>query len=246
MPLMSPAVIIIPVYNHCHQIHAVIQRAKRLHLPIIVVDDGSTDATPFVLQRISGIALLRHPVNRGKGAAILTGMQAAANLTHAAITMDADGQHEPAAAVKLLRAAARQPQPTIVVGARMGMRERNVPESSRIGRRFSNFWVRCAGGPRLSDSQSGFRLYPLPQTLQLDVRSRRFQFEIEVLVKAHWHGLPIIETAVPVYYQSPNQRISHFDPWKDSWRNGRVFSRLIFRLITQSPLGCRLSTDENR
>ncbi len=227
-------VIIIPIYNHCGQVVAVVRRARRLHLPVIVVDDGSTDATPAVLRRISGIELRRHPHNLGKGAALLTGMRAVAAFADAAITIDADGQHDPADAMRLLECARKQSQSSIVIGARSGMSNRFVPETSRIGRRFSNLWVRCAGGPHLSDSQSGLRLYPLPHTLQLGVRSRRFQFEIEVLVKARWTGLPVVETPVSVHYQPPGQRVSHFQPGLDFWRNSQVFSRLIFQYITQS------------
>jgi len=242
----SSAAIIIPAYNHCRQVAAVVQRAKHLHLPIIVVDDGSTDATPAVLNRLSGIQLARHSRNLGKGAALLTGMRIAARWAQTVITIDADGQHDPADAMQLLECARKLARPGIVVGVRTGMSNRFVPETSRIGRRFSNLWVRCAGGPRLSDSQSGFRLYPLPHTLRLGARSRRFQFEIEVLVKARWIGLPVVETPVSVHYQPPGQRVSHFQPGLDFWRNSQVFSRLIFQYITQSASRRSLPSNEKK
>jgi hypothetical protein len=110
-------------------------------------------------------------------------------------------------------------------------RRQAVPWTSRFGRGFSNFWVRCAGGPRLADTQSGFRLYPLPETLQLDVRARRYQFEVEVLVKARWQGLAFCETPVGVTYQPKGGRVSHFRPFVDFCRNSATFSRLITQRI---------------
>ena len=105
--------------------------------------------------------------------------------------------------------------------------KRAVPWSSRFGRGFSGFWVRASGGPSLSDSQTGFRVYPLPETLLLPTRARRFQFEVEVLVHAHRAGIPIREVPVGVAYDPPGGRVSHFRPWRDFARNAATFTRLI-------------------
>lgn len=83
----------------------------------------------------------------------------------------------------------------------------------------------------MNDSQSGFRIYPLPETLHLDVVARRFQFEIEVLVKARWHGIPVYEAPVSVNYRPGVKRISHFRPFTDFVRNTGAFSRLIFQKV---------------
>ena len=93
---------------------------------------------------------------------------------------------------------------------------------------------RTAGGPRLPDTQCGLRLYPLPETLHLPVRSRRFQFEVEVLVKAAWHRLPVISAPVSVAYRPGGRRISHFHPFIDFCRNTAVFTRLIFQRVVVS------------
>jgi hypothetical protein len=108
-----------------------------------------------------------------------------------------------------------------------------VPWTSRFGRGFSNFWVRVSGGPVVSDSQSGFRLYPLPEVLQLGVTARRYQFEVEVLVRAQQAGIATIEAPVGVVYQPKGERVSHFRPWLDFWRNSVTFSRLIFIRIAE-------------
>ena len=220
------AAVLIPVYNHGAQVGAVIERARPLGLPIFVVDDGSTDETPQVLQGLEGITVLRHPVNRGKGAALLTGMAAAAPSCDYALTLDADGQHNPADGQALL-AIARQGERALVVGKRQGMAGENVPWTSRFGRGFSNFWVWASGGPWIADSQSGFRLYPLSEILELDVQARRYQFEVEVLVRARQSGIAIVEVPVSVVYQPKGVRVSHFHPWRDFLRNSATFCRLI-------------------
>jgi len=228
------AAIIIPVYNHEAQVTEVIREARLLGLPIFVVDDGSTDGTPKVLDSQTGITVLRHPINQGKGAALRTGFAAAASTCDWALTIDADGQHQPEDGRALLKIA-QQGRRVIVVGKRQGMQGENVPWTSRFGRKFSNFWVWIAGGPWITDSQSGFRLYPLPETIELDIRARRYQFEVEVLVQALCKGIPTVEVPVSVVYQAKGVRVSHFRPWIDFCRNSSTFSRLIcarlFRLV---------------
>ena len=223
--------IIIPVYNHEQRIEEVIREGMKLGMPVIVVDDGSTDSTPEILNRIPEITVLRHQENQGKGAALLTGFAAAVELgCNLAITLDGDGQHKPEDAENLLQAVPDMLRP-IVIGKRQGMSGEHVPWTSRFGRKFSNFWVWVAGGPLVSDSQSGFRLYPLPEALDLDVQARRFQFEVEILVAAHRQGIPVLEAPIQVVYQKGAERISHFHPWQDFLRNSATFSRLIFRRI---------------
>jgi len=225
------AAVIIPVYNHGQRIGAVIDRALKLGLPLLVIDDGSTDRTAEIIRDIPGISVIRHPVNLGKGAALSTGFAAAVEQGCAwAITIDGDGQHLPEDATSLLRAAGGNRR-VIVVGRRQGMVGKNVPWTSRFGRGFSNFWVWAAGGPFISDSQSGFRLYPLPEALHLGVKATRYQFEVEVLVRARQRGIETVEAPVRVVYQAKGERVSHFRPWLDFKRNSATFSRLIWERI---------------
>ncbi len=223
-------VIVIPAYNHGTRISDVVRETAALGYPVIVVDDGSTDRTAETLSSIKGITVLTHPRNMGKGAALRTGFSSAKDSFDWAVTLDADGQHKAEDIENLLAVVKGEDRP-IVVGSRQGMDGINVPWTSRFGRGFSNFWVWLSGGPRISDSQSGFRLYPLPEILELDVRARRFQFEVEVLVTAHRMGIPVVETPVQVIYQKGKERISHFHPWKDFLRNSATFSRLICKRI---------------
>lgn len=222
--------VVIPVYNHARNIERVARQALKLGFPVVVVDDGSTDQTVDIVRRLPGLLRLRHAVNVGKGAALQTGFEAAAVFADWAITIDADGQHRPEEA-RRLAAAALNGQRAIVVGRRRGMADRHVPWTSRFGRGFSNLWVRAAGGGRLNDSQSGFRVYPLPEVFALDVKARRFQFEVEVLAKAGWQGLPVREVPVSVDYHPGAPRVSHFRPFIDFCRNTGTFTRLIFQRI---------------
>jgi hypothetical protein len=91
--------------------------------------------------------------------------------------------------------------------------------------------VRTSGGPVISDSQSGFRIYPLPEALNLKIKARRFQFEVEILVQARRKGIPVMESPVRVNYNPNGARISHFRPFVDFLRNSSTFTRLIFRRI---------------
>jgi len=218
--------IVIPAYNHGAQVRGVVEKCLQFGLPVVVVDDGSTDSTSDVLASLSGVTVIHHKKNEGKGASLLTGFAAVLRLADWAITIDADGQHDPEDIFSLARAIPEGQRP-LVIGKREEMGHKNVPWTSRWGRRFANFWVWASCGRWLSDSQSGFRVYPLPETLHLKTKAKRFQFEVEVLVRAVWFGIPIIEAPVHAIYGPPEERVSHFRPWLDFWRNTQTFSRLI-------------------
>jgi len=229
--------IVIPAYNHGTQVQVVVEKCLQFQLPVVVVDDGSTDSTPDVLASLSGVTVIRHKKNHGKGASLLTGFAAVLQLADWAITIDADGQHDPEdilSLISLIRAVPEGQRP-LVIAKRVWMGNRNVPWTSRWGRRFANFWVWTSCGRWLSDAQSGFRVYPLPETLRLGIRTRRYQFEVEVVVLAVWRGIPIIETPVHAIYGPREERVSHFRPWLDFWRNSKTFARLVATRILISP-----------
>jgi glycosyltransferase involved in cell wall biosynthesis len=230
----APFAFVIPVYNHARNVGQVVAAAVASGARVVVVDDGSTDGSGDLAAAVAEATVVRHARNQGKGAAILTGLAAVAAAPIAArfaVTVDADGQHRPDDArrllARLLPEGAITVETALVVGARAGMDQATVPWTSRMGRGFSGFWVWAAGGPRVADSQSGFRVYPVAETLALPTRARRFEFEVEVLVQARRAGIPIREAPVTVAYAPPGGRVSHFRPWRDFGRNSAAFTRLI-------------------
>ncbi|MGD0275394.1 MAG: glycosyltransferase family 2 protein [Syntrophales bacterium] len=226
--------IVIPVYNHEGRIASVVREALKLQCLLLVIDDGSTDRTYDRIKDIPSIKIIRHYNNRGKGAAILTGFMAAKPMADWAVTIDADGQHHPEDIEHLIRAVPGGTRP-IIIGRREGMDHQHVPWKSRFGRIFSNFWVRASGGPDIEDTQSGFRLYPLPEAMNIPVRARHFQFELEILIKAKWQGIAVLEAPIRVTYQSEGERVSHYRGFVDFYRNTGTFSRLIFTRLFVLP-----------
>jgi glycosyltransferase involved in cell wall biosynthesis len=225
--------VVIPVYNHVKTLREVAVRVLAQGLPVLVLDDGSTDGS---LDSVADLPIGRHrlPVNLGKGGAILAGAQQARSLGYQAIlTIDADGQHDPADA-RLLLDAASSSWPCIVIGARR-METLNVPRSSLFGRDFSNFWVRLECGQTLPDTQSGYRLYPVEFLQSSYFLTRRYTFEIEVLVRGRWAGLPVLSTPVSVYYPPGDERISHFHKFKDNLRLSCLHTYLVTRSLIPWP-----------
>ncbi len=228
--LGSKTLIVIPVYNHARTVRRVVQAALDTGLPVLVVDDGSIDT---IATEVDGLdcSLVQLPENRGKGAAIITGVRFAADHGFEAIvTIDADGQHDPEESTKLIERAESNSWPVIVIGARE-MVEESVPRSSHFGRTFSNFWVRIECGRDLSDTQSGMRLYPVNYLLQLNLQRVRYDFEIEVLVKSVWAGVGVDSVPVSVHYPPGKQRVSHFHKLIDNYRLTVLHTKLVSRRL---------------
>jgi len=237
MPISSTSsaprvAIIIPVYNHARFLKAVVEKALIVHDCLIVVDDGSTDNVTEVLENLD-VRLLRHPTNRGKGKAILTGAREAERLgmTHI-VTIDADGQHNPEDFHRFLPLISENPT-AIVVGVRSF--DHRTPGLSRLGRGFSNFWLRLQTGHRVGDTQSGFRAYPIGLFRYLTLRETGYAFEVEVLVKAAWAGVLLKEVAVGVSYPPAGERVSHFSLFKDNLRLAWLNTWLTMRALVPLP-----------
>ncbi len=227
----SPRVaIVIPVYNHARFIRGVAEKALRVHDCVIVVDDGSTDNVAEALAGLE-VRLLRHGTNKGKGTAILAGAREAERLgmTHI-VTIDADGQHDPEDFRAFLPVMHGDPT-ALVVGVRSF--DCDAPGLSLFGRRFSNFWLRLQTGLSAGDTQSGFRAYPIAIFRHLRLRETGYAFEVEVLVKAAWAGIPLKEVDVRVSY--PEERLSHFSLFKDNLRLTRLNTRLTMRALMPLP-----------
>ncbi len=205
--------IVIPVYNERETVAAVAAAARRW-APVLVVDDGSLDDSVAVAAE-AGAEVIGHPRRLGKGQALRTGL-AAARLRGAShvVTMDGDGQHAPEDLPVLLAAAAEDPQ-AIVIGDRLGGRDvAAVLTTGRLNAiEVAGFFVNWAVGLRIRDTQSGYRVYPLPVMDRLAARCGGFVFETEVLVRAGALGVPVRE--VPVQAIPRRTRRSRFRPHAD-------------------------------
>ena len=221
----SSVAVLVPAYNCATTIADVVSGARRHVERVLVVDDGSTDATSDAAVA-AGAELLRQPGNTGKGAALRAGLGwLAARGAEQVLTMDGDGQHLPDQIPALLAVAAREPH-ALVIGARQ-VDPKLVSPMRRFGNRFANRWVEIASGLAIPDTQSGFRVYPMPETLALGTASGHFAFETEVLIRAARSGLQVLTVPVQAYYPPPDQRVSHFRPFVDTVRIVAVVLRLI-------------------
>jgi len=221
--MLSSACIVIPVYNNATTIGTVVDAALATGAVVVVVDDGSVPAV-VLPKNNERLFLLRHDLNCGKGEAILSGGKKAQALGFSSFfIVDADGQHF---AHEIENFAHKNLEECIVIGCRRFAE--NVPGSSKFGRSFSNFWIWSETGLHLDDTQSGFRSYPV-SVLELDLKRRRYDFEIEVLVKHIWDGGCVEEVAIEVYYPKPEERISHFHAFKDNMRLSRLHAGLVFK-----------------
>jgi len=213
----------------CEATIGAVVRGTRAHLAhVLVVDDGSCDATADAA-KAAGAEVLRQPENRGKGAALRAGLAALSErgATHV-LTLDGDGQHLPDDIPTLLAASAKEPR-ALVLGARQ--HEPGSLAPIRVfGNRFANRWVRIACGAALEDTQSGFRVYPVAETLALGCRADRFAFETEVVIRAVRAGIAVRSVPVRVYNPPPGERISHFRGFSDTVRIVFTVIGLLLRI----------------
>ncbi|RXJ84819.1 glycosyltransferase family 2 protein [Arcobacter sp. CECT 8985] len=222
--------VVIPTYNNPKTIKKVLDDVLTHNFQVIIVDDGSDTKVEDLIEN-KNITVLRHEKNRGKGQAILTGAKKAKELGYDFfISMDGDGQHLASEIFKLVDAKNSQNQ--IVIGSR-NFNIENVPTISKVGRAFHNFWIKLNSGYDIKDSLTGFRLYPT-SILNLNIKCKRFNFEAEVLVKHYWKYKNITDTTIECYYPTPEERVSHFDNYKDTISitllHLKLFTQKIFLL----------------
>ena len=231
--------VVIPTYNNPTTILPVATTVRSVHPHVVVVDDGSSLLPNDFDSALSanGIALLRHEGNLGKGKSIIDAAEYAARESFDYIlTFDADGQHSPDDIPAFLQAIETQGQnrDTVFIGCR-DFTVPNVPSSSKFGRNFSNFWVKLETSKSLQDTQSGFRAYPVAQLNRIRFISKRYDFEIESLVKLLWGGLQVVELPISVNYPPADERISHFRPFIDNLRLSLLHTLLCLRQLIPWP-----------
>ncbi|MEG0891933.1 MAG: DUF2062 domain-containing protein [Bacteroidales bacterium] len=209
--------VLIPTYNNCTTILQVIDDVLQYSGNIFVVNDGSTDTTKQILEKRDDITLISYSKNRGKGHAIKVGLECAIKAGfNYLITIDSDGQHY-AKEIPLFIQHIEQNPNTLIIGAR-NLNANNMPGKNTFANKFSNFWYKVETGITLSDTQSGYRLYPLVPLKNMRFITSRYEFEVEVIVRLAWKGIKVINIPIEVYYPCAAQRISHFRPLQDFTR----------------------------
>jgi glycosyltransferase involved in cell wall biosynthesis len=233
--------VLIPSYNPGPNVYATVRAALERWNPVWVVVDGSTDDSPARLSALAaeteGLEVILLPRNRGKGAAVLAGLSAAAarGFTHA-LTMDSDGQHPAGSIAEFMRASKAQPD-RMVLGRPVF--DASAPSIRVKGRKISNWWANLetlwAG---IDDSLFGFRVYPVAPLVAVMRRQpwmRRFDFDAEAAVRLCWRGVKPVNRDAPVrYLKAEEGGVSHFDYWRDNalltWMHFRLFLGFLLRL----------------
>jgi len=220
--LSGSTAVVIPAFNAATHLGGVVEGVAR-HLPldrICVVDDGSGDNTAAVA-REAGAVVIEHGVNRGKGAALDTGIRRAAGAGCAfAITLDADGQHNPDDIPAFL---ARQAETgaDLVVGNRLAD-PGNMPALRLVTNHVTSLIVSMLARTRVQDSQNGYRMIRTALYCDLGVRSVRYEAESELLIRAGRSGARIVSVPVETIY---GEEVSSIHPVRDTGR----FLRLVWR-----------------
>jgi glycosyltransferase involved in cell wall biosynthesis len=235
--------VLIPSYNPGPRVYETVRAARAHWAPVWVVVDGSTDGSPQeLLSMASGdpeLRVLVQPRNRGKGAAVLAGLEAAhaAGYTHA-LTMDSDGQH-PADRIGDFMAASREWPDAMILGRPQF--DASAPGLRVKGRKISNWWANLEtlwGG--IDDSLFGFRVYPIAPLLAVMRRARwmrRFDFDVEAVVRLCWRGVKPVNLPAAVRYFGPGEGgVSHFKYARDNALLTWMHTRLVFGFVARLPL----------
>jgi glycosyltransferase involved in cell wall biosynthesis len=232
--------ILIPVYRHGKTACPLAERLALMGLPVIMVDDGNDQETQALLAecaaRTRGIVPVRLEKNAGKGGAFIKGLEKAAELglTHV-LQIDADGQHDDAAAAFFLEQAAKYPD-RIICG--LPAFDETAPHSRVIGRKISTFWAAIVTlSTELKDTHCGFRVYPVEETLRITKNiflDRRMGFDTEILVRLYWRK--VYPVFFPIKVRYPAGGISNFRVVRDNIRISWVFTRLCAGMLLRLPL----------
>jgi glycosyltransferase involved in cell wall biosynthesis len=227
--------VIIPTYNNHQTIEQVVNDVMEYTDQVVVVNDGSTDNTEEILSKFNQVDIVGYPNNKGKGYALRKGFRFAWDKGYEyAITIDSDGQHFASDLPNFVKAIDENPN-AIIIGNR-NMNQEGVPGKSSFGNRFSNFWFKFETGIKIPDTQSGYRLYPLKPLSKMIFFTRKYEFEIEVIVRAAWKGVDVTDVPIQIYYAPKETRVSHFRPFRDFSRVSILNAILvIYALLIVKP-----------
>ncbi len=205
--------VLIPVLNEAAAIAEVVAGCRTWNLPVVVVDDGSSDSTAEEAER-AGAHVIRHPGNMGKGKALATGFDyASENGFEAVITVDGDGQHDTKQIDRFIEEF-RRSHADIIIGSRM-RNVKTMPWLRRLTNRATSFVISKITGCRITDSQSGYRLVTVRAWREARPRTSRFDTESEFLISAARCAIAIREVPIRTIYGEEKSKISKV---RDTWR----------------------------
>lgn len=231
--------ILIPVYNHEEPLGKIIARLAASKLPCILVDDGSRDSCAAVVRRLSedypDVSSIRLESNRGKGGAVKAGLMLARNLEFShAVQIDADGQHDLGDIAKFLAAAESHPQ-AMIIG--QPIFDQSIPTLRYYARYLTHIWVYINTlSFSIPDAMCGYRVYPVrtcAELIESTVLEDRMAFDVEILVRLFWLGVPM--RPIPTHVGYPQDGVSHFRGWEDNLRISLTHARLFFGMLSQLP-----------
>jgi glycosyltransferase involved in cell wall biosynthesis len=226
---------LIPAFNAANTLEPVVRGALEQIDTVVIIDDGSADGTADVAAR-AGATVLKHEVNRGKGAALKTGFKwACQHGFDGVVTLDADGQHLPREIPKFIDCH-RNTGGDLIIGGRAHLFGQMLPRR-RMANRFSAWSIAFASGTNITDSQSGYRYYSTRLLRGLKLRSNGFAMESEVIVRAGRGGFKVLTTPIDLGFVD-GQSTSHYKPLKDTVR--------IFVVVFVTLFECLLKSESRR
>lgn len=227
----SEICVVIPCYNNVQTVVEVSLLVLQYIDNLIVVCDGCTDGSYEALKTIEDkIVLLSYSPNQGKGKALEVAFEYAANHNFKyAITMDADGQHY-ASDLPLFIQNIDNQYGKMLVGSRY-LKQDNMPKGNTFANKFSNFWFALYTGCYLPDTQTGYRAYPLFKMSNMKLLTKRYEAELEFLVRIAWRNIKLVSLPVKVYYAPTGQRVTHFRKGRDFMRISVLNATLFFVAI---------------
>ena len=218
--------VIIPTLNEAISIPGLLKRIHehKLDLEVVVIDDGSTDNTHHIAKE-HGATVIRNQVNLGKGASLLKGFSYALERDfEAVITMDGDGQHSPADIPYFIRLA-KHSDSAILVGNRM-KRSHKMPQLRRATNKFMSWIISIVVGQRIPDTQCGFRLIKIHVLKNINLRTKKYEIESEMLIRGSRKGYKIESVEIETIYEGTKSQIH---PFKDTLRFLRFIIAEIWR-----------------
>jgi len=191
--------VVIAAYNEARVIARVVSDVRRRGFQVVLVDDGSADATPEIAAKV-GAVVVRHPVNLGQGAALQTGIEFALNAgAELVVTFDADGQHR-AAEIETLIDALTESRADFALGSRFLGATVNLPPARRLLLKAATWFTRLTSGLRISDTHNGFRAMTRRGAAAIGLRQNRMAHASEFLEQIARSGLPYVEAPVTIEY----------------------------------------------